>query len=466
MRIPFTYFTSDVAWKFDLTKGNKRNQLLHLYVNALKSSNFFVWTVLEYWRSISLEKRTSLRLTDQDSAEKRKRIMEENKISDTEVQNLSTDDEDDENTLEKEETVSSPALPSYIKSYSQTHIESTIVDQTWKIDKIMRFNRITNIIPFPAFLKIGPCKIEVIICSYNYSGRRIKLHIRTNNHAFDGSCTTTIRLPTESVLSSKFISGRISDRNLLIEISTADSQKISYTDTLIIHCKFEIFHNLINKTVHMNLLPSSTEFSKDVTHVEDSTLDECRSREAESIKFIVGKKQYVISKKLLYATNSSYFKNICLTHKGEKKDMTNELIGNSELKTFEQILLYILTGSIEQCDYEMLQKLLTAADKYDVATLKLTCEHYLLHYITIDNAVELIQLAFSSNAKFLETHSAGFIKFHIIEIRDTEAFRNLPPEDFNKIMELIEKSEVLEISTHQFLLLPPMISETFTLAQI
>ncbi|XP_077274208.1 speckle-type POZ protein homolog [Temnothorax americanus] len=392
--------------------------------------------------------------------------MEENKISDKkEVENIST-----VITSEKEQTVSSPALPSYIKSYSQTHIESTIVDQTWKIDKIMRFNMITNTIPFPSFLKIGPCKIEITF-PFNYSNITIdliqwfQLRILTNKQSFDGSCTTTIMVPPKNVLSSRFISGRISDKRLLIEFSLSDLI-INYTDTLIIRCKFEIFHNLINKTVHMNLLPSSTEFSKNVTHVEDSTLDKFRSREAESIKFIVGTEQYVISKKLLYATNSRYFKDICLTYEGIEKDMRNELATDIELQTFEQILLYILTGSTEQCDYEMLIKLLTAADKYDVATLKLTCERYLLHYITTDNAVELIQLAFSSNAQFLETHSAAFIKFHIIEIRDTKEFRNLPSEDFNKIMELIGKSEVLEISTHQFFSLPPTIKETFTLSEI
>ncbi|XP_024888864.1 BTB and MATH domain-containing protein 43-like [Temnothorax curvispinosus] len=392
--------------------------------------------------------------------------MEENQISDTEVQNLSTDGE---NTLEKEQTVSSPVLPSYIKSYSQTHIESTIVDQTWKIDKYMRFSRITNIIPFPSFLKIGPCKIEFRVpFDSPYLRKRIQLRILTNKQSFDGSCTTTIMAPTaNNVLSSKFISGRISDRILLIEISLSDSQ-ISYTDSLIIHCKFEIFHNLINKTVHMNLLPSSKEFSKDVTHVEDSTSDEFRFKDEESIKFIVGEDQYVISKKSLCAINSSYFNNICRTHEGEEKNMTinmNELVADNEVESFGQILLYILTGSIDHGDCDMLKELLTTAHKYDVSALKLTCENYLLRYITIDNAVELIQLAFSSNAKFLETHSASFIKFHIIEIRDTKEFRNLPPEDFNKIMELIEKSEV-EISTHQFLLSRAMINETFTLAPI
>jgi len=96
----------------------------------------------------------------------------------------------------------------------------------------------------------------------------------------------------------------------------------------------------------------------------------------------------------------------------------------------------------------MLKTLLTAADKYDVQTLKLTCEHYLLRYITIENALELAQLAVSSNATFLETHLATFIKFHMKEITEIKEFRTLLQEDLNKIIELIEKSTIFEGSTY------------------
>ncbi|XP_071578508.1 speckle-type POZ protein-like [Temnothorax nylanderi] len=231
--------------------------------------------------------------------------------------------------------------------------------------------------------------------------------------------------PPETVLSSRSISCLISDMTLLIDVS--DDSYIS-TEAFIIHCKIENFHQLINNTIHMNLQPSAPVF-KEVNSLEDSTFE---FESDKSIKFIVGEEQYVISKKLLCDTNSSYFKIICLTHDGKEKDMTNELATDNELQTFKQILVFILTGSVEQCDYDMLKKLLTAADKYDVPTLKLTCEHYLLRYITIKNAVEFIQLALSSNAKFLETHSTTFIKFHIKEITNTKEFRSLSQEDLNK----------------------------------
>ncbi|XP_071578520.1 speckle-type POZ protein-like [Temnothorax nylanderi] len=266
----------------------------------------------------------------------------------------------------------------------------------------------------------------------------------------DDSITLEVHVVADAVLWSRSISCRISDMTLLIEVS--DYSCIS-TEAFIIHCKIEHFHQLISNTIHMNLQPSTTVF-KEVKSFEGSTL-EFISKNEKSIKFIVGEEQYVISKKLLCDTNSSYFKIICLTHDGKEKDMTNELATDNELQTFKQILVFILTGSIEQCDYDMLKKLLTAADKYDVPTLKLTCEHCLLRYITFKNVVELIQLALLSNAKFLETHSTTFIKFHIKEITNTKEFQSLSQEDLNKVLELIEKCKTLESSIIQSFSSPP-----------
>ncbi|XP_071581182.1 TD and POZ domain-containing protein 5-like [Temnothorax nylanderi] len=400
--------------------------------------------------------------TEVQYIERKLHKMEKKQISDKEVENIST-----ENTPKKEQTVSPPFLPSYTKSYCQTHIESTTLEHTWKIDQFIHFSKIKNMITFPSFSEIGQCEILMSISRQDSSRiNAIKCYILTNN-SFGGSCTTTIMYaprqyydePSYDELSSNFISGHISNMTLLIEFSERFS--FNPTDALIVHCKFEIFHNLINKTIRMNLLPS-TEVSKDVICSEDSTFDEFRSKDKDSIKFIVGKEQYVLSRKSLCATNSSYFKNICLTHKGKEKNMTNELVTDNAVKSFRQILLYILTGSIDQSDYDMLKDILIAAHTYDVPTLKLTCQHYLLRSLTIKNAVELMQFALSLNAKFLETHLATFIKFHIKEIMDTKTFKSLSREDSNKMMELIKKSK-FEVSTHKFL--SPLTTDgIFTLA--
>ncbi|XP_071578512.1 uncharacterized protein [Temnothorax nylanderi] len=356
---------------------------------------------------------------------------------------------DNEIVPKKEQTVSSSFLPSYTKSYSQTRFEVTTSDYTWKIDQFGRLAAIVDTLNSPPFGENNQYKIQMNISRQDLLCA-IRISIRTNT-AFSGSCTTTIMHPPETVLASRSISCRISDMTLLIDVS--DDSYIS-TEAFIIHCKIEHFHQLISNTIHMNLQlqPPPTVF-KEIKLSENSTFDFQLFNE-KSIKFIIGEEQYVISKKLLCDTNSSYFKYMCLTHKEKEKDMTNELVTDNEIESFKQVLLYITTDSIDQGNYGMLKKLLTAADKYDVPTLKLTCQHYLLRSLTIENAVELMQLALSSNAKYLETHSATFFKFYMKEIRDTIAFKSLSQEDLNKIMEFIEKSK-FEVSTDQFFLSPP-----------
>ncbi|XP_071571112.1 uncharacterized protein [Temnothorax nylanderi] len=271
-----------VAWKLDLTKGNKRNRLLAVATSVRERINLVIPSSGRCWnislRSTSLEKRKSLRSTDQDSAEKRKRIMEENKISDKkEVENIST-----ENTLEKEQTVSLPSLR-YIKSWSETQIKSNIFDHTWKINQFMCLINTMKTLMSPPFPEPDQYVIQMeVISQYSlYSSIPVSnvvyFYILTSN-TFNALCTTTVMTPSGEVVSSKSILGPISNNTLLIKIEKNLDKFLSYRDTLTVHCKFQIFHNLINKTIRMNSLPSSTEFSEDVTYFKDSTFDESLSK--------------------------------------------------------------------------------------------------------------------------------------------------------------------------------------------
>ncbi|XP_071653473.1 uncharacterized protein [Temnothorax longispinosus] len=376
----------------------------------------------------------------------------------------SMDDSTEEQYIERKiHKMGEKQISSCNKSYSRTNLESTIFDHTWTIEQYKHFSMIKHKIP--SIPKVGECAILMNILRDDSSSiKAIKLNILTNN-SFNGSCTTVIMRLSGEIVSSKSISCHISNMTLLTEFLTQNC-KLDLGNTLVVNCRFEIFYNLINNTICMNLLPWSTELSKNVEYFEDSSSDKLAYKDEESIKFIVKGKPYVISKKSLCATNSSYFKNIYLTKEIEK-DMINELETDKEIRSFKQILLYIATGSIEQRyydRYDWLKDLLTAADKYDVQSLKSTCEHYLLHFITINNAIEFLQFALSFNAKFLGRHSANYIKFYLKQIKNTKEFRDLPQENLNKIMELIEESKLPEGSTHS--LLPFKANEEFTFANI
>ncbi|XP_024871682.1 uncharacterized protein LOC112454479, partial [Temnothorax curvispinosus] len=163
-------------------------------------------------RSISLEKRkSSLSSTDQDSAKKRIRIMEEKQMSNSEeIRNVS-----ENNTPKEQRTVFSPILPIYIKSFSETHMESTIIDHTWKINQFLRFHEIKNAITFSSFPEIDKCEILMNVSRQPDTSYVIKFYILTSN-SFDGSCNTSIMLEPETVISVNFISGHIMSNMTLL----------------------------------------------------------------------------------------------------------------------------------------------------------------------------------------------------------------------------------------------------------
>ncbi|XP_024873308.1 uncharacterized protein LOC112455545, partial [Temnothorax curvispinosus] len=236
--------------------------------------------------------------TDQDSTEKRiRREIEEEDTSDT-LDSSDSEEEIDEDICteivpEKKQTVS----PSYIKSCSQTQIKTnSILDHTWKINQFMWLYNTVKTMTYvsPPFPETGQYRIQMKVLprtSY-YSGTYnvVCFYILTSN-TFNALCTTTISLLSGKVLSSKSISGPISNNTLLIEIQRDLDKLLSHRDELTIHCKFEFFCNLINKTIRLNSLPSSNKVSENVTYFEDLTFDEfCSKNKTASEKKSVDRK--------------------------------------------------------------------------------------------------------------------------------------------------------------------------------
>ncbi|EFN66471.1 TD and POZ domain-containing protein 1, partial [Camponotus floridanus] len=120
--------------------------------------------------------------------------------------------------------------------------------------------------------------------------------------------------------------------------------------------------------------------------------------------------------KALYAINSKYFKNI-FDMLENKKDLSYEIeIGEMPIP-FKQMLSFILSGFIpDPFNYHMLRDLLIMASKYNVQTLKILCESYLIRMINIENSIDLIQLALTYNAKSLGKHTSLFIKLYLKEV--------------------------------------------------
>ncbi|EFN66470.1 TD and POZ domain-containing protein 5, partial [Camponotus floridanus] len=128
----------------------------------------------------------------------------------------------------------------------------------------------------------------------------------------------------------------------------------------------------------------------------------------------------------LYATNSEFFKSICDYAMVENEKGIYEIEVDEMPVPFKQMLSFILSGFIpDPFNYHMLRDLLIMASKYNVQTLKILCESYLIRMINIENSIDLIQLALTYNAKSLEKYTALFIKLYLKEIVHTQEFQCL-----------------------------------------
>lgn len=320
------------------------------------------------------------------------------------------------------------------------------IEFNWEIINFYKLYKIMKIFTSTSFPETAQYQIQIKISSSfeDLLENTIGFYIRTET-AFTGSYIISQIGPNgEQPLKSTLILS-ISNMMLLYEAKLGTFMENSYQDKLVMNFKFDIFYNFFNTTIHINSLPCKLPFASIDTNSEISILNnESKFDNKESLVFTIDGQHYSVSKNILCATNSSYFKYLCNT----EEDITDKLIIKDRPKAFKKMLLFIINNStmllqldshLEQWTYEydMIQDLLIVANKYDVQNLKFICEQILLRNITIDNALELIQLAFLNDAKCLEKCVAGFIKFHIEKF--SEKFLSLPQEQMNKIIEQTRK---------------------------
>lgn len=267
---------------------------------------------------------------------------------------------------------------------------------------------------------------------------KIKFYILTEV-PFNGICDVfAIHMHDKSGLNS--ISGIISNMTLLYETTLQELWNELDKDSLTMNFMFEIFHHSLIDTMHISSSPLSSSPLSLLTNLKSQNPDASN----DIITFMINGKQWDISKALLHNTKCiEYFCN------RYNKNMASNLIiiNDNEMQDILAIIFfYVKTGLIaKQFDYRTTKTLLEVANGCDLQDIKVRCEKYLIHRITVNSVIELIQFALLNNAKHLEKHAASFIKFHLQEIICIKEFQSLPQEQLNKIIKSIEKIETLTL---------------------
>ncbi|XP_046998112.1 speckle-type POZ protein-like [Schistocerca americana] len=104
-------------------------------------------------------------------------------------------------------------------------------------------------------------------------------------------------------------------------------------------------------------------------------------------------------------------------------------IKDVEADVLREVLQFIYTDSTPLLE-KMVDRLLMAADKYDLLQLKELCEVELAKNLTVDNAVATAVIALSHSSGVLKSAVTSFVKRHRLAILDSkgweEALRNDP----------------------------------------
>jgi hypothetical protein len=274
---------------------------------------------------------------------------------------------------------------------------------------------------------------------------KIKFYLHATQ-AVRGSCIIRMLNEHEEQEFSKII-GQFVNTTLLAEVTEKDLNQfcISHTSHMLtINFILEILED------HLDI---ASQVTMSQNMVQKCLVDNISHKNTESLKFIVKDKHNIKHFKIpicsLRAIKSCYFCSICDQYETGNVNNTNGLIVYDNPNLFNWIFLFIMYGiTPEPNDYELIKDMIIISHKYNVRELKYICEKYLVRYIDFDTVLNLMSIAFTSNATYLATYTIAFIKLHIKRYANAPELQNLPENISNKVIKLMKNIEVKTMQPH------------------
>ncbi|KAL1403683.1 hypothetical protein pipiens_020091, partial [Culex pipiens pipiens] len=120
-----------------------------------------------------------------------------------------------------------------------------------------------------------------------------------------------------------------------------------------------------------------------------------------------------------------------------KESQRNEItITDVEPKVFEEVLRFIYTDKVQGLP-QMAHELLAAADKYDLARLKVMCEIQLFEGITAATATKTLLFADLHRAKELKARAIELLARNLKAVSNWEEFCRENPDLVAEIMKKV-----------------------------
>ncbi|KOB61024.1 Roadkill [Operophtera brumata] len=220
--------------------------------------------------------------------------------------------------------------------------------------------------------------------------------------------------------------------SLCIEI-IKDDLRPDDTAPLYLSFKFIVSHAVkaaICSNIPLPYIQLSVDFGNLLT---DDSFSDVTIKSAEGIEFKAHKNVLAVRSKVLRA----HFEH------STKENITNVVETLWDTEVLRDVLTFVYTDKVPRVD-DAPEKLLVAADYYQLDRLKSVCEEALSNRLTVENAIDTLQLAEQYSLNALIQSTLNFIKNEPFKlIKETQGWKNIQSVEFiQRIIDFIFDDEI------------------------
>lgn len=133
--------------------------------------------------------------------------------------------------------------------------------------------------------------------------------------------------------------------------------------------------------------------------------------------------QEVHAHKIILAARCPVFAAMFVHEMKEEREGRVE-VTDCDFEVLREVVEFIYTGRAPRVN-EMAEKVLAAANKYDLGRLKAICEDVLCPKLSVETAAEMLVLADTHNADQLKANVLRFIKANTTDVMDTDGWKTM-----------------------------------------
>ncbi|KAH9364051.1 hypothetical protein HPB48_016389 [Haemaphysalis longicornis] len=158
------------------------------------------------------------------------------------------------------------------------------------------------------------------------------------------------------------------------------------------------------------------------------------SRRFADVIFCVEGKEVHAHKPILAARSPVFA--AMFDHKMKENEQGRVVVTDCDFDVLHEVIEFIYTGRAPKLN-QMADKILAAADKYDLGRLKAMCEHVLCSKLAVETAAEMLTLADIHNADQLKASAIRFFKAHAAAVLETSGWNIVASEKPHLVAEVL-----------------------------